>query len=210
MINFRRFLLLLAFMSLIYSTPAFTDSFWTKDHLTQPNFEIGNWSYGVPKVITWGNKSKLKIGQFCAISQEVVILLDADHHPEWVSTYTFNGIWPECIAQGHPGSKGDIIIGNDVWIGYQALILSGVTIGDGAVIGARSVVTKDVPPYAIVAGCPARVIRYRFPQPIIDKLLAIKWWNWPLNQIYHFTPFLTSGYIAEFIDLAEKAGNPGQ
>lgn len=185
-----------------FSSCAFANSIWTKDNL--PSYDIGDWSYGTPKVVTWGDKSKLKIGRFCAISQEVVIMLDTEHHIDWVSTYTFNGIWPHMIAQGHPTSKGDVVIGNDVWIGYQAMILSGVKIGDGAVIGARSVVTKDVPPYAIVAGCPAKVIRYRFPQPVIDKLLKFQWWYWPLEKIYTVVPLLTSNQIDLFLYYAEQ------
>ena len=80
-------------------------------------------------------------------------------------------------------NKGDIVIGNDVWIGYEAVILAGVTIGDGAVIGARAVVTKDIPPYTIVGGVPAKPIRKRFTQETIDLLLKIKWWNWPEERI---------------------------
>jgi virginiamycin A acetyltransferase len=199
-----RFLHFISFIFFIYVSQLFSlDSIWTKDHFNQPNFEIGDWSYGVPKVLTWGTKSKLKIGKFCAIAQDVVIFLEAEHRTDWVSTYTFEGMWPECHHEGHPGTKGDVVIGNDVWIGYQAMILSGVKIGDGAVVGARSVVTKDVPPYAIVAGSPARVVRYRFSQSVIDKLLSIQWWNWSLNKVYVAIPYLTSGNMEEFFKFAE-------
>ena len=92
-------------------------------------------------------------------------------------------------------NKGDIVIGNDVWIGYEAVILAGVTIGDGAVIGARAVVTKDIPPYTIVGGVPAKPIRKRFTQETIDLLLKIKWWNWPEERIRQHITEIQSGRI---------------
>ena len=92
-------------------------------------------------------------------------------------------------------NKGDIVIGNDVWIGYEAVILAGVTIGDGAVIGARAVVTKDIPPYTIVGGVPAKPIRKRFTQETIDLLLKIKWWNWPEERIRQHIAEIQSGRI---------------
>lgn len=96
-------------------------------------------------------------------------------------------------------SRGDIIIGNDVWTGFECLIMSGVTVGDGAVIGARSVVTHDVPPYTIVAGSPARVIRRRFDEAIITRLLEIAWWGWDEASVEAAVPFLQSGDIDGFI-----------
>ena len=92
-------------------------------------------------------------------------------------------------------NRRDIVIGNDVWIGYEAVIMSGVTIGDGAIIGTRAVVTKDVPPYAIVGGSPARVLKKRFSDDIIDKLLKIKWWNWPVEKITRNLEYIQSGNI---------------
>ncbi|MGV2442242.1 CatB-related O-acetyltransferase, partial [Bacillus atrophaeus] len=98
----------------------------------------------------------------------------------------------------------DIVVGNDVWIGYQSCILSGVTIGNGAIIGAKSVVTKDVPPYSIVAGNPAKFIRYRFPQEIIDKLENLAWWDWDISVIKISIPLLLSDKIDEFFTSPEK------
>ena len=92
-------------------------------------------------------------------------------------------------------NKGNITIGNDVWIGYEAVILSGVTIGDGAIIGTRAVVTKDVPPYTIVGGSPAKVLKKRFSDDIIDKLLKIKWWNWPVEKIARSLEYIQSGNL---------------
>ena len=94
-------------------------------------------------------------------------------------------------------NKGDIVIGNDVWIGYEAIVLSGVTIGDGAIIGTRAVVTKDVPPYTIVGGIPAKPIRKRFSDEVISKLLELQWWNWPENRIKENIDVIQSGRIKD-------------
>ena len=112
-----------------------------------------------------------------------------------------NNEFPEAKdISGHPATKGNVIIGNDVWIGYKATIMSGVTIGDGAVIGACSVVTKDVKPYEIVAGNPAKVIRKRFSDEIIIQLLKIAWWNWPIEKIKAEIEFLCNNNIEKFIE----------
>jgi hypothetical protein len=103
---------------------------------------------------------------------------------------------------GHPATKGDVVIGNDVWLGTGATVLSGVTIGDGAVVGAHALVAKAVPPYAIVAGNPARLIRLRFSRKIIAQLLALQWWYWPEEQVNALAPLLCSDRINEFIAAA--------
>jgi acetyltransferase-like isoleucine patch superfamily enzyme len=100
---------------------------------------------------------------------------------------------------GHPTTKGNVVIGNDVWIGFGAIILSGVTIGDGAAIGACSVVTRDVPPYAIAAGNPAQIIRYRFPEEIVATLLRIKWWDWPEDKVKENLHLICSDSMGVFI-----------
>lgn len=179
---------------------------YTKDLLTnKKNFpiEIGDYTYGRPEIYADYWPSKVKIGKFCSIAQGVQIFVDTEHRADWVTTYPFPVLadFPEAIEiKGHPCSKGDVIIGNDVWIGKEAVILSGVTIGDGAVIGTRAVITKDVPAYSIVAGNPARVIKKRFSGEIIEHLLAIKWWDWPLEKIKKFVPILCSRNIEEFIE----------
>ena len=94
-------------------------------------------------------------------------------------------------------NKGDIVIGNDVWIGYEAVILAGVTVGDGAVIAARAVVTKDVPPYTIVGGVPARPIRRRFPEETVNQLLRLRWWDWPAGRIARNLPAIRSGRVEQ-------------
>lgn len=135
------------------------------------------------------NKDRLIIGKFCSIACGAKFLFNsANHKMASLSTYTFPlffeewGLEKENVAQAWD-QKGDIIIGNDVWIGYEAVILSGVTIGDGAVIGCRAVVTKDVPPYTIVGGVPAKPIRKRFDEETIKELQKIKWWDWPEEKI---------------------------
>jgi tetrahydrodipicolinate N-succinyltransferase len=106
---------------------------------------------------------------------------------------------PGKLEDGIPASKGDIHVGCDVWIGTDAMILSGVTIGHGAVIAARSVVTKDIPPYAVAAGSPARVIRYRFPPDQIQALLDLQWWSWPEHKVLEAVPLLSGPKISDFI-----------
>lgn len=135
------------------------------------------------------NKEKLVIGKFCSIACGAKFLFNsANHTLSSLSTYPFPIFFDEWGLEKSDVAaawdrKGDIMIGNDVWIGYEAVILAGVTIGDGAVIGARAVVTKDVPPYAIVGGVPARVIRSRFPEETVKALLRLKWWDWPAERI---------------------------
>jgi virginiamycin A acetyltransferase len=163
-------------------------------------YSIGKYSTGQPKILEYAVPTKLSIGNFCSIAEGVTILLDGEHHTDWIPTYDFNLMFKEFENLGdRRRSKGDVVIGNDVWIGFNAIILSGVKIGDGAVIGAGSVVTHDVPPYAIVAGCPARIIRMRFDQKTIDDLLRIKWWNWNLQRIVENMPLLLSNNIDEFL-----------
>jgi acetyltransferase-like isoleucine patch superfamily enzyme len=174
--------------------------FYCKNNPLYAAYDIGDWTYGGPKVISWGENATLKIGKFCSIAEEVTILLGGEHRSDWVTTYPFNCLFAEgAPITGHPKSKGDVIIGNDVWIARNTLILSGVTIHDGAVIGAGSVVTKDVAPYSITAGNPARHIRYRFDEPTIARLLEIQWWNWPLEQIIAAFPDLLSNQVTDFI-----------
>lgn len=169
-------------------------------------YAIGDWTYGKPIVYQWDPKCSLTIGKFCSIADGVKILLGGEHRTNWVSTYPFNMIARRTSfffgvkgVEGHPASKGNVVIGNDVWIGSHAIILSGVTIHDGAVVGAGSVVTKDVASYAIVAGSPARQIRPRFDEGTISALLKIAWWNWPLPKIEEALPLILSGDIEVFI-----------
>lgn len=162
------------------------------------DFEKNNVLYYYPV-----NKNQLKIGKFCSIACGAKFLFtSANHALGSLSTYTFPiffeewGLDVKNITSAWD-NKGDIIIGNDVWIGFEAVILSGVTIGDGAIIGARAVVTKDVPPYTIVGGVPARPIRKRFSEEVISKLSGLQWWNWSEERIRENIGAIQAGRIDE-------------
>lgn len=132
---------------------------------------VGKCSYGELNVITFNLCSKLRIGSYCSIAQHVYFMLDVEHHIDTISTYPYKA---KCLRMGNEAfSKGDIVIDDDVWIGYRATIMSGVHIGQGAVVAAGAMVTRDVPPYSIVGGVPAKVIKYRFAPEIIEKLLTV-------------------------------------
>ena len=165
-----------------------------------PEFKIGVGSYGGINVKRFSSDDLLSVGKYCSFAPEVSILLGGEHRTDWVTTFPF----PETdIAfsgfTGHPHSKGPVRIENDVWVGYRAIILSGVTIGSGAVVGAGSVVTRPVPAYAIVAGSPAKVIGYRFDVSIRGALLNIAWWDWPEEKIAEIMPTMLNVDIVEFI-----------
>lgn len=162
----------------------------------QKKVEIGDFTYGSPFVATSGNAAKVKIGKFCSFAKNVMLLLEEDHRTDWVSTYPFNTMMPEIsYIEGHPHAKGDIVIGNDVWVATEARILSGVTIGDGAVIAANAVVAKSVPPYSVVVGNPGRVVKQRFDDITVERLLEMKWWDWEYEDIYHVIPLLQSNQM---------------
>ena len=171
------------------------------------DFEKNNVLYHYPI-----NKDKLKIGKFCSIACGAKFLFtSANHKMRSLSTYPFPIFFEEwgldvkniCDAWDN---KGDIVIGNDVWIGYEAVILSGVTIGDGAIIGSRAVVTKDVEPYTIVGGVPAKSIRKRFDDKTILKLENIRWWNWDEKQIRNGSQAIQSGNIIELEKISDEQG----
>lgn len=126
---------------------------------------------------------RLVIGKFCSIASGVRFLMNGANHPDAGSTFPFWMFGKGWHERREPRQRGPIIVGNDVWIGLEALLLPNVTIGDGAVIGARAVVTHDVPPYAVVVGNPARVLRQRYDDATIAKLLALRWWDWSPERI---------------------------
>lgn len=200
----------------IYPRTGDRETVYLKNVIDNPNIQIGDYTiyndfvhdlrefqknnvlYHYPI-----NKDRLIIGKFCSIACGAKFLFNsANHKMASLSTYTFPlffeewGLEKENVAQAWD-QKGDIIIGNDVWIGYEAVILSGVTIGDGAVIGCRAVVTKDVPPYTIVGGVPAKPIRKRFDEETIKELQKIKWWDWPEEKIAGKIPAIQAGDLKE-------------
>ncbi|WP_244472435.1 CatB-related O-acetyltransferase [Methylobacterium sp. Leaf108] len=164
-------------------------------------FSIGAYSYGCPKVRFAGSGKSLTIGRYCSIADHVEIMLGGDHRLDWVTTYPFaamDGLWPGVEAPpDYQVSRGDVTIGSDVWLGTGCLVLSGVTIGHGAVVAARAVVSRDVPPYAVVAGNPARVVRHRFEATAIADLLETAWWDRDPATIASLVPLLQSGRVAE-------------
>ncbi|MCZ7447330.1 type B chloramphenicol O-acetyltransferase [Agrobacterium rhizogenes] len=145
---------------------------------------------------------RLVIGSFCSIGSGAALIMAGNqgHRNEWISTFPFF-FMPEVpefenAANGYLPA-GDTVIGNDVWIGSEAIIMPGITIGDGAVIGTRALVTKDVEPYAIVGGNPAKTIRKRFDDDSVALLLEMKWWDWPAERLKAAMPLMTSGNVAE-------------
>jgi len=166
--------------------------------------QIGDFTYGQPLIMTWGEDTKLTIGKFCSIGANVQIYLGGNHHTDWLTTYPFNvllkdqypGIDGECAA-----TKGDITIGNDVWIGNNVMIMSGVEIGDGAVIAAGSVVTRDVHACEMVAGNPARQKKILWQK---FGAVEMKWWDWPLEKIAEAVPYLVSDFRIPLDELHKR------
>ena len=167
----------------------------------------GKHSYGKPNILWENPNTKIIIGSFCSIADNVTIYLGGNHNINWVTTYPFGhiqkNIFTKYDGKGHPKTRGNVVIGNDVWISENVTILSGVKIGDGAVIANNSHVVKDVEPYSLVGGNPAKFIKYRFTKEQIDKLLKIKWWYWSDEKINKFTPLLCNENINNFINAAE-------
>ena len=163
-------------------------------------FEKNNVLYHYPI-----HREKLIIGKFCSIACGTKFLFNcANHTLKSLSTYTFPLFYEEWELEMSNittawDNKGNIVIGNDVWIGYEAVIMAGVHIGDGAIIAARAVVTKDVPPYTIVGGTPAKEIRKRFDAEVIEQLLIQKWWDWSTDKIHQCLPYIAEGKLDELL-----------
>ena len=200
----------------IYPRTGDKETIYLKNVLINPNIEVGDYTMyndfvNDPTLFEKNNvlyhypinHDKLIIGKFCSIACGAKFLFNsANHTLSSLSTYPFPLFFEEWnldkknVAQSWD-NKGDIIIGNDVWIGYEAVILAGVSIGDGAIIGARAVVTKDVPPYTIVGGVPAKSIKKRFSDETISSLLSIQWWNWSKEKISKNIKAIQAGKIDE-------------
>lgn len=178
---------------------------------------VGAHSYGRPAVLE-PEMARLHIGRFCSIGPNVTIAL-GNHRTDLVTTYPFKaiakitggGLWGEALgcADDH-ATRGDVVLGDEVWLGAGCLILSGVTIGSGAVVGAGSVIRRDVSPYAIVTGDPAVVARYRFDERTIERLLELNWWSWSDEQIAEFMPLILGSDIEAFLEAAEIVNNSSE
>lgn len=198
----------------IYPRTGDTQTVYLKSVITRPNIEVGDFTIyndfvNDPREFEKNNvlyhypinHDHLIIGKFCSIACGAKFIFNcANHTLKSLSTYTFPLFFeewdlPKSEVATAWDNKGDIVIGNDVWIGYDAVIMAGVTIGDGAIIGTRAVVAKDVEPYSIVGGIPAKEIRKRFSPDIIARLRKLQWWNWPPEKIQSIIQYIQNGNI---------------
>lgn len=193
-----------------------------KTVVSAPNIEVGDYSYyddpddptsfERKNVLYAFGPERLVIGRYCALATGVKFIMAGANHPTaGVSTFPFaifGGDWAERTLDHVMGvpSRGDTIVGNDVWIGYQALIMPGVRIGDGAIVAAGAVVAKDIPPYGVVAGNPARVVRTRFDDADVARLLRAAWWHWPVTLVTEHARTILAGIPTEIEAIAERHG----
>ena len=193
-----------------------------KPLITSPKIEVGAFTYyndsddptlfETRNVLYTAGPEKLIIGKFCAIAMGAEFLMSSANHPMLGSTafpfFIFGGTWLAETADYLPEvpSRGDTVIGNDVWIGREAVIMPGVTIGDGAIISARSVVVSDVPPYTTVGGNPAEELKKRFSDEDIERLLRVAWWNWPVEAITEHVRVIWAGTPAELEQTGRDTG----
>jgi len=206
--------------STIYPLSGYDRLCFLKNVVKHPQITIGDYTYyddfenieNFQKNIRYlfdFNGDHLTLGKFCMLASGVEFIMNgANHLSQAVSAYPFaifGGDWSDSMEGKSYPTKGDTVIGNDVWIGYRACILPGVKIGDGAIIGSFSVVTKDVPPYTIVGGNPAQPIRKRFDDETVASLLKLAWWNWPMERITKYAHYLT-GDINLFIRALKEDG----
>lgn len=193
-----------------------------KSIVTNPQIEVGDYTYyhdfddplGFERNVRYlfpFENDRLVIGRFCAIAHGATFIMNGgNHRTDGIATYPF-GIFGDGWAAAMPESwpdRGDLVVGHDVWIGYAATLLAGITVGHGAVIGARSVVTADVPPFAIVAGNPARIVRYRHPPEAIDRLLQLAWWDWPIEHVTRHVRLIAGRDIDALAAVAPAATRP--
>lgn len=170
-----------------------------------PLYEIGVGTYGFPLVHDDDEGYTLRLGSFCSIASGVQIFLGMNHRTDWITTYPFPAFFDAAShIKKSSISKGNVTIGSDVWLCANCTILSGVNIGHGAVVGAGAVVTKDIEPYAIVAGNPAKMVRWRFDCKTRETLLGIAWWNWPLHELIRITDVLCSNNVEHLLAYAKN------
>ncbi len=181
----------------------------TRAHLRQGidahGWAIGDHSYGKPTIVG-GAFGRLEIGRYCAIADDARIVL-AEPSAASVTNYPFGALhqfWPSAPDHASARDAGSVVIGNSVWIGEGVTLLPGADIGDGAIIGAATIVSKPVPPFAVVAGNPTRVRSSRFDKSVVARLLALRWWDWPDEKVDRFMPLLLGDRIEAFLDQAER------
>lgn len=171
-----------------------------------PNHQIGLGTYGMPVVHDWHEGSTLQIGSYCSIADNVQIFLGGQHRIDWVSSYPFPAYLAEAEhIQDFGGTRGDVVIGSDVWLCANCTILSGVTIGHGAAIASGAVISRDVAPYAVMAGNPAQRVRWRFSdEETRTELLKTAWWEWPEEEVRQVVDKICSTDIAAFLTYARS------
>ncbi|HWD31539.1 MAG TPA: CatB-related O-acetyltransferase [Pseudomonas sp.] len=171
-----------------------------KIRLQYPRYTVGVGTYGIPEVVEFGDDAVLKVGSYTSIAAGVQILLGGEHRTDWLTTYPFPAMVEEVNdIKDYAPSKGDVVIGSDCWICTNAVILSGVTIGHGAIVGAGALVTRDVPPFAVVGGNPCKQIRWRFEEEMRHLLLESAWWDWPMDEVKAVSRMLCSADLESFV-----------
>lgn len=208
-----------------YPMPGHPRVGFLKPLLTNPLIEVGEYTYyddpdgpeHFEKNVLYHYDfigDRLVIGKFCAIAWQTKFIMNGGSHrtagPSTFPFLIFGGGWAGRFeGETDFPHKGDTRVGNDVWLGYDSLVMPGVTIGDGAVVAARSVVTADVPPYAVVAGNPARVVRLRLPEDEVATLLRLRWWDWPVEAVTRHLPLISGGPVDALAEAAAREGLPG-
>jgi acetyltransferase-like isoleucine patch superfamily enzyme len=173
-----------------------------QEHIADGTLVMGNMSYYAPNVVKYkGDTGRVIIGNFASVAPDADFYIGGLHRVEWVSLYGLRAMLelPGAYEDGFTHGRGDIVVGGDTWITNGVTVMSGVTIGDGAVVGTKAVVAKDVRPYAIVVGNPAREIGRRFSDEQVEALLRIRWWDWPTEVVKQRVDLLSSPDIDAFI-----------
>jgi virginiamycin A acetyltransferase len=200
----------------LFPLPNYERLCYLKNLIKNPNIIVGDYTYyddfetvdNFEKNVKYlfdFTGDKLVIGKFCMIASDVKFIMNgANHLTDAISTYPFaifGSDWSKAMEGKSYPQKGDTVVGNDVWIGYNATIMAGVTIGDGAIIATNATVVKDVPPYTIVGGNPAQEIKRRFSKEEIDVLLDVKWWDWDLEKITTHVQLLTGKEVMKLKEI---------
>ncbi|RMR27759.1 Acetyltransferase, CysE/LacA/LpxA/NodL protein [Pseudomonas syringae pv. coriandricola] len=171
-----------------------------KIRLKYPRAVVGVGTYGIPDIVDFGDNSILRVGSYTSIAEGVKILLGGEHRTDWITTYPFPAMVEQVSdIQDYAPSKGDVVIGSDCWICANAVIVSGVTIGHGAIVGAGAMVVRDVAPYSVVGGNPCKFIRWRFEEDVRDLLLQAAWWDWPMEEVKSVARTLCSSDVDAFL-----------